>query len=391
MSLLPVDEARALVLALAGAAATEDVDLQDAAGRVLIRDAVSRMTQPPFHAAAMDGYAVRAADLPGTLKVVGESAAGRGWPGDLAPGQAIRIFTGAPVPAGANQVVMQEDARRGGDRVTIETTLDKPHIRLAGNDFSAGETLPAGRPLTARDIALLAAMNVPRVTVARRPRVAVLAGGDELVRPGETPAEGQIISSNDLAIAALAREAGASARILPLARDTESSLRAAFADAADADLIVTIGGASVGDHDLIGKVAADLGMDRAFHRIAIRPGKPLMAGRLGSSVILGLPGTPVSAVVTAVLFMQPLIRAMQGDAAPGPRVLIGTLGADLPPEGDRQHYLRARLDGDALTAFADQDSARLRVLAEADALMIRPAGDPARRAGEQIGYIPLSR
>lgn len=395
MSLLSVEAARALVLGLARAPGIEEVALDDACGRVLVRDAASRMTQPPFDAAAMDGYALRSADLPGRLQVVGESAAGRGREGRLAPGQAVRIFTGAPVPEGADRVVMQEHAVREGDFVILETTSGKDHIRRKGNDFHAGEVVPKGRRLTARDIALLAAMNLPTVTVARRPLVAVLAGGDELVRPGETPGAGQIISSNDLAIAALAREAGAKAHVLPLARDSKPSLTEAFAAATalDADLIVTIGGASVGDHDLIGQVAEGLGMTRAFHRISMRPGKPLMAGRLGNAAMLGLPGNPVSAIVTAILFMQPLIRAMQGDGAPGPALRQATLGAALPPEGDRDHYLRARLDdfGDVITACDDQDSARLRVLADADALLIRPAHDPARQAGDRMRYIPLAR
>ena len=236
---------------------------------------------------------------------------------------------------------------------------------------------------------------MPRVTVARAPRVAVLAGGDELVRPGEVPEPGQIVSSNDIAVAALARAAGAEAHILPLARDTEESLRSAFEEARGADLIVTIGGASVGDHDLIGRVVEGLGMERAFHRIAMRPGKPLMAGRLGTSALLGLPGNPVSAIVTALLFMQPLIRRMQGQAEAGAPLRHGVLGRSLPPEGDRQHYLRARLGagegGVVVEPFEDQDSARLKLMAEADALLVRPAGDPAREIGAQVCYIPLSR
>lgn len=392
MSLLSVEEALELVLALAPVPQPEDVDLSDALGRVLLRDAVSRMTQPPFDAAAMDGYALRRADLPGLLQVVGEAAAGRGWDGALAPGQALRIFTGAPVPAGADLVVMQEDTARTGDQVTVTAPPGHDNIRPRGSDFAEGGRIAAGRRLGPADIALLAAMNVPQVTVARAPTVAVLAGGDELVRPGETPGPGQIISSNDLAIAALARAAGAVPRILPLARDTEESLRAAFADAAESDVIVTIGGASVGDHDLIGRVAADLGMERAFHRIAMRPGKPLMAGRIGGTAMLGLPGNPVSAMVTAVLFLQPLIRQMLGqtDAL---ALRHGRLGRDLPPEGNRQHYLRAVLSDDAagvvVTPFADQDSARLSVMAEANALLVRAAFDPARTAGDRVAYIPL--
>ena len=391
--MIGVDEALRLVLALARPAQTEDVALADALGRVLAQPAVSRMTQPPFDAAAMDGYALRSADLPGPLAVVGESAAGRPWDGTLTAGQAVRIFTGAPVPPGADRVVMQEDCARDGDRVSVTGVPRGNNIRLHGADFAEGDSLSAGRRLGPADIALLAAMNVPRVIVARLPRVAVLAGGDELVPVGDDPREGQVISSNDLAVAALIRAVGGTPQLLPLARDTEVSLREAFAAAQGADLIVTIGGASVGDHDLIARVAADLGMQRAFHRIAMRPGKPLIAGRLGGAALLGLPGNPVSAFVTGVLFLQPLLRRMQGEADAEPRLHTGTLGSDLPAEGDRQHYLRAALshgdDGVVVTPFTDQDSARLALLAQADALLVRTANDPARAAGDRVRYLPL--
>ncbi|HRO15557.1 MAG TPA: molybdopterin molybdotransferase MoeA [Paracoccus sp. (in: a-proteobacteria)] len=391
--MIGVDQALDLVLALAPAPQEEAVALTDALDRVLLEPAAARITQPPFDAAAMDGYAVRAGDGAGPLRLVGEAAAGTGWTGTLDRGQAVRIFTGAPVPAGADRVVMQEHVRREGDAIRIEVPSDRDNIRLKGNDFSEGDTLPAGRRLTPYDIALLAAMNVPQVTVARAPRVAVLAGGDELVRPGETPGPGQIVSSNDLAIAALVRQAGGIPHILPLARDTEDSLRASFAAAEGADVLVTIGGASVGDHDLIARVAADMGLERAFHRIAMRPGKPLMAGRLGGAAMLGLPGNPVSAMVCGVLFLQPLLRRMQGADAVRLVLHRAALGCDLRPEGDRQHYLRARLcqgeAGPIITPFGDQDSARLRLLAEADALLVRPANDPARREGELAEYLLL--
>lgn len=390
--LLSVDEARRAVLALAPAPVPEEVTLADALGRMLIRPAAARLTQPPFDASAMDGYAVRAADLPGTLTVVGEAAAGATWSGALRAGQAVRILTGAPVPTGADRVVMQEDVTRDGEHLTIAAPADKTNIRPRGNDFAEGDTLPPGRPLGPADIALLAAMNVPRVTVGRAPRVAILAGGDELVRPGETPAPDQIVSSNDLAVAALVRQAGGIPTLLPLARDTEESLRAGFAAAAGHNVLVTIGGASVGDHDLVARIGADMGLDRSFHRIAMRPGKPLMAGRLGQAVMLGLPGNPVSAAVCALLFLQPLLRAMQGASEPGPALLHGRLGCDLRAEGEREHYLRARIDwsdGAVLTPFEDQDSARLALLARADALVVRPAGDPPRRAGEPIRWIAL--
>lgn len=392
--MISVDEALARVLALASPPQGEEVDLEDAAGRALLQPVAARLTQPPFDAAAMDGYALRAAEIGQELRVVGQSAAGHPWTGATPPGTAVRIFTGAEVPAAYDRVVMQENARREGDLLTIADPSGGPHIRRRGNDFAEGDLLEAGRRLTAGDVGLIAAMNVPRVTVARRPVVAVLAGGDELVVPGETPQPGQIVSSNDLAIAALVREAGGIPRRLPVARDTEESLRASFAAAAGADLIVTIGGASVGDHDLIGKVAAELGIERAFYKVAMRPGKPLLAGSLAGSAMLGLPGNPVSAMVCAILFMQPLIQSMQGLLG-GHVTVDGILGRGLPPEGDRQHYLRARLapgtDLPVIHPFDDQDSARLSLMAEAQALLIRPAGDPARTAGERMRFLPLWR
>jgi molybdopterin molybdotransferase len=390
--MITVDEAHALVLGLAAAPRTEEIALHDALGRALAAPVVARLTQPPFDASAMDGYALRSTDLPGPLPVIGTAAAGQPYSGPTPPGSAIRIFTGAPVPAGYDRVVMQEIVTRDGDSIRVDNPGHNLNIRAQGNDFSKGSEFMPRRALRASDLGLIAAMNVPRVTVARRPRVAILAGGDELVRPGTDPAPGQIISSNDIAVAALARQAGADPFILPLARDTEESLRDRFAEAEGADLVVTIGGASVGDHDLIARVAEGLGMRRAFYKLAMRPGKPLMAGRLGQAAMLGLPGNPVSAIVCAKLFMQPLIRAMLGLPA-GPDLAQAVLARDLPPEGDRQHYHRARLQpGTSLPEidpFSDQDSARLLLLAEADALLVRPAHDPARKAGEQVSFLAL--
>ncbi|RCW84848.1 gephyrin-like molybdotransferase Glp [Paracoccus lutimaris] len=390
--MITVDDARALVLGLARSPGTEDIPLYDALGRALASPVVAQLTQPPFDASAMDGYALRSADLPGPLRVVGTAAAGQPYTGATPPGSTIRIFTGAPVPADYDRVVMQEIVSRDGDTITVTNAGENRHIRRQGNDFRKGCGFLPDRPLRPSDLGLIAAMNLPRVTVLRRPRVAVLAGGDELIRPGAEPAPGQIINSNDLAIAAMARAAGADPFILPLARDTEESLRDRFAEAEGADLIVTIGGASVGDHDLIGKVAEGLGMQRAFYKLAMRPGKPLMAGRLGRAAMLGLPGNPVSAIVCAKLFMQPLIRAMLG-LPPGPDLAQAVLTRDLPPEGDRQHNHRAKLrPGTGLpeiNPFTDQDSARLWLLAEADALLVRPAHDPARKAGEQVTFLAL--
>lgn len=390
--MISVSEALSRVLALAGTPQAETVGLAQAHGRALLEPAVARLTQPPFNASAMDGYAMRAADLAGPMQVVGTAAAGHPWQGQPAAGQAIRIFTGAAVPDGLDHVELQEHIDRDGDVITVTTKSLGNNIRARGNDFTEGDVMQAGRVLSAADIGLLAAMNLPEVTVAKRPVVAILAGGDELLPPGSDPKPGQIISSNDLAIAAMVTQAGGIANILPIARDTDESLRDSFHAAKGADLIVTIGGASVGDHDLIGKIAAELGLDRAFYKIAMRPGKPLMAGKLQGSAMLGLPGNPVSAMTCGILFMQPLIRAMQG-LPPGIRTGHAVLGIPLKPEGPRQHYLRAKLDHSGvtpvITPFSDQDSARLSLMSQADALLIRPAHDPAKDQGDVMEYIAL--
>ncbi|RJE81174.1 molybdopterin molybdotransferase MoeA [Paracoccus sp. JM45] len=390
--MITVPEALSRVLALAGKPQAETIGLAQAHGRALLEPAVARLTQPPFNASAMDGYAMRAVDMAGPMQVVGTAAAGHPWQGQASAGQALRIFTGAAVPDGFDHVELQEHIDRNGDVITVTTRSSGSNIRAKGNDFAQGDVMQAGRVLSAADIGLLAAMNLPKVTVAKRPVVAILAGGDELLPPGSDPQPGQIISSNDLAIAAMVTQAGGVANILPIARDTDGSLRASFAAARGADLIVTIGGASVGDHDLVGKIAAELGLDRAFYKIAMRPGKPLMAGKLLESAMLGLPGNPVSAMTCGILFMQPLIRAMQGLPA-GIRTEHALLGVPLKPEGPRQHYLRAKLDRTGMTPvitpFSDQDSARLSLMSQADALLIRPAHDPQKNGGEVVEYIPL--
>ncbi|SET57173.1 gephyrin-like molybdotransferase Glp [Paracoccus homiensis] len=390
--MISVDEALQRVLALAPQPKPELIGLENALGRILLEPAVSRMTQPPFNAAAMDGYAWRSADAGQSLRIVGEAAAGHPWTGTAQPGTAIRIFTGAAVPDGFDRVEMQENTRREGDLLTITEASHGTHIRSRGCDFAEADELPAGRRLTAADIGLLAAMNVPQVMVARRPKVAIMASGDELVRPGDTPRDGQIISSNDLAIAALAQEVGAETTLLPIAADTEHSLRECFHMARDADLLITIGGASVGDHDLVGKVAAELGLERAFYKIAMRPGKPLMAGDLHGTAMLGLPGNPVSSIVCGKIFMQPLIRRMQGFTDLD-QTRKAMLGVDLVAEGNRQHYLRAKLDRQdgqpTITPFDRQDSSLLSILSQADALLVRPSGDRARAKGEMMEYLPL--
>jgi molybdopterin molybdotransferase len=387
--MITVEEAAARLLALARTLPAETVPLAQAAGRWMAEPARARRDQPPFDASAMDGYALIGDPVPGdSFTIIGEAGAGHGFAGRLGPGQAVRIFTGAPVPAGATRVVIQEDIRREGDRITVTDTDSGSNIRRRGQDFPAGAILPPRR-LRPADLALLAAMNLPRVTVARRPVVALIATGDELVMPGEDPGPDQIIASNAFALQAMARAEGAEARLLPIAPDTPQALREALARAADADVIVTIGGASVGDHDLVGRVTQEMGLAPAFWKIAMRPGKPLMAGRLGEAILLGLPGNPVSAIVTGQLFLLPLLRALQGDPAPLPQPLTATLAADLPANGPRAHYMRARLTGSGIAPFDRQDSALLTILTEANALLIRPISAPAAQAGETVPYLPL--
>lgn len=391
--MISVEDALARCLALTTLTDTETLPLRRAHNRVMATAATAQLTQPPFDASAMDGYALgRAAAVGESFTVIGEAGAGHAFQGVIRPDQAIRIFTGAPLPEGAASIAIQEDILRDGDQISLKTTA-KPgdNIRPRGQDFTLGQAL-SPRLLRPNDLALLAAMNVPEVTVRRRPVVALMASGDELVMPGEVPGPDQIIASNTFALAAMVEAAGGEARILPIARDTEASLRTVFSLTEGADLIVTIGGASVGDHDLVGKVAASLGLERAFWQIAMRPGKPLMAGKVLGVPMLGLPGNPVSAIVCGHLFMVPMLKAMQG-LPPEIQVLRARLGADQPANGPRDHYMRARLtlaDGQpTITPFARQDSALLSILTEANALLIRPLGDGPRQSGEMVNYIAI--
>ena len=390
--MISVDEALSHLFSLVSPLEAESVPLQDACGRVLAETVTARRDQPPFSASAMDGYAVQSSDaVPGArLSVIGEAAAGHGFAGGLSQGQAVRIFTGAPVPDGADRVVIQEDVAREGDTITLGDQLDEgPHIRRKGTDFSVGDAMKAPRRLTPSDVALLAAMNVPRVMVARKPVVALISTGDELVMPGEDPGPDQIIASNTFGLKAMLEEMGATARLLPIARDNTASLETAFDLAEGADLVVTIGGASVGDHDLVGDVAASLGMERSFYKVKMRPGKPLMAGRMGRTAMVGLPGNPVSAMVCGHVFLAPMIRVMLGlGATPAPR-RTARLAQDIPANGPREHYMRATLTDDGLTPAERQDSSLLSVLARANALMIRPPDDPARAKGARIDYIDI--
>ena len=309
--MISVDQALGHIFDLATPLGSETVPLRKAAGRVLASPVVAARNQPPFRASVMDGYAV-AGDAP-SYRVVGISAAGHAFRDPISHGDCVRIFTGAVIPDGATRVIIQEDVTRDGDVISVNPNADSSlYIREIGSDFKVGDRIDPPRRLSPADVALAAAMNVPELRVARHPRVAFIATGDELVMPGEDPRDDQIIASNGFGLAAMAERDGAEARLLPIARDNQASLEAVFALVADADLVVTIGGASVGDHDIVGKVAADLGMERAFYKIAMRPGKPLMAGRIGGIPMVGLPGNPVSSMVCGHIFLRPMLRAMQG-------------------------------------------------------------------------------
>lgn len=393
--MIPVDDALRRLLSLVPPVQAEPLALAQAAGRVLWADAVADRAQPPFAASAMDGYAIATQPMAGqTFDVIGTAQAGAGFSGRVSPGEAVRIFTGAPVPQGAQWVVIQEDVTQDGARITISDTLGHGmNIRPAGADFSAGYRLTAPRRLRAADLALLAAMNCATLSVARKPVVALIATGDELVQPGEIPGPNQIVASNIFALKAMAEAEGAHVRLLPIARDTQAALTEVLALARGADVIVTIGGASVGDHDLVARVAEAEGLELAFHKIAMRPGKPLLSGRLGGSILLGLPGNPVSAIVCGHLFLVPLVRALQGLPDPAPRPFRARLVCDLPANGPRAHYMRAVLTGDdglpMIDPFPDQDSGRLTPLAGAQALLIRPVSAPAATVGDVVDYLPL--
>ena len=389
--MIPVSEALDKLLALVGPLEPETVPLSEASGRVLAEPVIAARSQPPFDASSMDGYALKAAEAErdAQFRVIGEAAAGHRFEGRVGAGQAVRIFTGAPVPEGADFVVIQEDVTRSGSIITIRHDPGPgTNIRPAGGDFTQGDRIEAPRLLRPQDVALMAAMNTPRVTVARRPVVAIISTGDELAMPGESPGPDQIIASNTFGLQAMLRDLGAVPRLLPIARDTTASLETAFSLARGADLVLTVGGASVGDHDLVGQVAEAMGMERAFYKIAMRPGKPLMAGRMGDAAMIGLPGNPVSAMVCGHVFVAPVIRRMLGLPPLLPR-RTAPLATPLGQNGPREHYMRATLRGGEIEAFDRQDSSLLTVLATADSLLIRPPHDGPRAAGETVDYLPL--
>ena len=398
-ALIPVEEALARVLASAAAPlGSERAALEEAFGRVLAHDVVALRTQPPFINSAMDGYALRAADTaspPASLRVIGEAAAGRAFDGEVGAGEAVRIFTGAPVPRGVDAVVIQEEAQREGDRIALSVPATVgDNLRPAGLDFAEGELLlPAGRRLTPRDVALAAAANHVALPVRRSARVAILATGDELVAPGETLGPSQIVASNNFTVAGIVEACGGIPIDLGIARDDLGALDAAIHEAldAEADVFVTLGGASVGDHDLVQKALIAAGMELGFWKIAMRPGKPLMHGRLGDLIVLGLPGNPTSSTICAILFLRPLIMALHGEPDPGADpTQAARLALDMNANGPRQDYARCALARDAdgaliATPAQAQDSSLVKVMAGADGLIVRPphvgpakAGDPCR-------------
>jgi molybdopterin molybdotransferase len=402
MALLPVAEAINRIVAGVDPVSAEIVKLSGALNRTLAEEVVARRTQPPFAASSMDGYAVRSTDLSsGPLRVIGVAPAGAAFAGTVGAHEAVRIFTGAPVPAGADAVVIQEDVDLAGDHITSREIVPAgANIRLAGLDFHTGDVLlQAGGKLGMREIALAAAMGHGEVHVRRRPIVALISTGDELVLPGVMPSGAQIVAASAPGIAAYINAAGGDVHDLGIVRDDVSALAHAINHARElpADILVTLGGASVGDHDLVGKALADRGMKLDFWRIAMRPGKPLMFGSIpganGKMRVLGLPGNPVSSIVCALLFLRPLIDTLLGRPLRDPTE-PATLGCDVPANDGREDYLRARLAmQDAalprVTPFTRQDSSMLGLLAAADCLLVRPANAPAGRAGDPCRIVRL--
>jgi len=396
VKLLTVEAARARMLARAAPLGAETAPLDEALGRVLAADIIATRDQPPFAASAMDGWAVRSTDTPGRLTIVGESAAGHSFAGVVGPGQTVRIFTGAPVPDGADAIVIQEDVVREGATAVVPAVTHPRHIRAAGLDFRAGDTLlAAGSRLDPWRLALAAAGGRAEIEVSRRPRVIVMATGEEIVAPGQAARPDQIFDSGSTTLAALVRSLGGEAEALPRVGDHVDAIAKA-ARAAGSDLLVTLGGASVGDHDLVKPALGRLGLTLEVESISMRPGKPTWFGVLADGRrVLGLPGNPASALVCAELFLRPLLLALQG-ADPAPPLIAARTSRALPANGEREHWMRARLSfgpsGEvSVTPFADQDSSLVSVFAAADALLRRLSGAPAAEAGDLMDILPLRR
>jgi molybdopterin molybdotransferase len=398
--MLSVEEARARILGGLAPTPAEAVALPEGWGRVLARPILARLTQPPADVSAMDGYAVRAADavLGARLEVVGSAPAGHPYAGSVGPGQAVRIFTGAFIPGGADGILLQEDAVAADGVVEVRDAVRPGRwVRRRGLDFQEGEALIApGRRLTARDIGLAAAANHPWLMVHRRPRIGILATGDEIALPGDPIPPGGIVSSNAHAIAAMVRAGGGDPLVLPIAPDDREAIAATAAAARACDLLVTTGGASVGDHDLIQTALGQDGFALDFWKIAMRPGKPLIWGRLGTTPVLGLPGNPVSAMVCAVQFLMPALAVLSGEPAAAPPTIQVHAGTALAENDKRFDHLRATLSRDrdgrvVATPFPQQDSSMLKTLARAEALILRAPYAPALPEGAAVEAIPLDR
>ena len=391
--MISVTEALEKLFLIAKVTPVETVELKKCLGRVLAKPLESTRSNPPFPSSAMDGYAIDKANLKSgaEFKVIGESAAGHSYPKKINKKEAVRIFTGSRVPDGANLVLMQEDVEADKKFIIVKENFDKKsNIRLEGSDFSKGYKVKTPLILGAKEISLLAAMNFAHLSVRKKPTVAIISTGDELVFPGESPKPDQIIASNAYGIAALCKECGAEPRILPIAQDNLKSIEYIIGLAQDADLIITIGGASVGKYDLINEATNNFGVDKSFHKVAMRPGKPLMAGKINETALVGLPGNPVSALVCGYVFIRPLIQAMLGlEKKSAPR-LMAPCSTSLPKNGPREHYMRAvLLPNGYLEPVENQDSARLALLCDADALLIRAAHADAIPAKTQCEYIKI--
>ena len=395
LRLLSVEDARARMLAEVSALPAENVALNRAIGRVLAQDVAAIRDQPPFTASAMDGWALRSADAPGALLIIGESAAGHGYDGALGAGQAVRIFTGAAVPAGADTVVIQEDATREADMVTVPASAAGENIRPAGGDFRAGQALLGkGTRIDPWRLSLAASAGRSEISVHARPRVAIVSTGEEIVEAPAAPGPYQIYDSGAPALAAMVEGwGGVAAKHKPVRDELDAVIEALRT--ADAELIVTVGGASVGDHDLVRAAAEALGLSLKVGSVNVRPGKPTFFGVLGDGrKLLGLPGNPASAFVCAELFLKPLLAKFQGATSPF-SLASARLAKPLPANGPREHWMRAKLsyDDGAILAepYRDQDSSLISVFAAADALLRRPANAPALAAGDLVEVLPLAR
>lgn len=399
--MISLDEALERILTFADPLASETLDLKNAANRFAAAPITAKLSQPPFDASAMDGYAVRGEEAKAgtTLEMIGTSKAGEGFQGEVGPGECVRIFTGAPVPEGADTIVMQEKtAPRGTKIMFIEDCVPGQSIRKLGNDFTKGDTvLNSGDRLTPAAIALAAAANNAQIDVYRQPKIALLATGDELVAPGKDLGDHQIVASNSSALCALMSPLASKVEDLGIVPDNVNHLTAVLQTAldGDTDIIVTTGGASVGDHDIVQPVLKSLGVEMDFWRIAMRPGKPLMFGKKGSKLVFGLPGNPVSALVTATIVVLPALRALSGSPDPMGQNLSLPLGAPLPQNGPRRHFIRANVQTkdngiSAVYPIAQTDSAHLSSIAAANALIVHKENAEAMKAGDLVEIIPIT-